>query len=237
MTSSGYWPLTGLRLHTEGLELRLPDADDLLALAALAEAGVHDPATQPFEAEWTDVSPPERALATLRYHWSCWGSWQPTDWTLNLVAVRDGTVVGMQGMSGANFAKLREVGTGSWLGLDYQGQGIGTAMRAAVLALAFDGLGAEFAISAAFVGNPASIAVSRKLGYAADGMNRYLIRGEPVQNRRFRLDRAAWLGNRRIDVSISGLEPCLPLFGLNERDDRPQNIARNRICYGVRFCS
>lgn len=215
MTSPDYWPLTGLRLRTADLELRLPDADDLLALAALAEAGVHDPAEQPFKIAWTDAEPAERALSTMRYHWSCWASWQPTDWKLNLVVVRDGTVVGTQEIGGANFAKLREVGTGSWLGLDYQGQGIGTAMRAAVLALAFDGLGAEFAVSSAFSGNPASMAVSRKLGYARDGTARYLIRGEPVRSQRFRLDRATWLANRRIEVGISGLEPCLPFFGLN----------------------
>jgi RimJ/RimL family protein N-acetyltransferase len=214
MTAPGYWPLTGLRLRTSQLELRLPDAEDLLALAALAEVGVHDPAEQPFKVEWTDAEPVERAQRVMRYHWSCWGSWQPDDWTLNLVVVRDGIVVGTQGMSGKNFASLREVGTGSWLGMEHQGQGIGTAMRAAVLALAFDGLGARFAVSSAFTGNPASIAVSRKLGYAEDGMDRYLIRGEPVESRRFRMDRATWLANRRIEVDISGLESCLPLFGL-----------------------
>jgi RimJ/RimL family protein N-acetyltransferase len=214
MTATDYWPLTGLRMRAGSIELRLPDADDLAALAALAEAGVHDPAEQPFKAEWTDAEPVERARSTMRYHWSCWGSWQPADWTLNLVVVRDGVVVGTQGMGGKNFASLREVGTGSWIGLEYQGQGIGTAMRAAVLALAFDGLGAQFAVSAAFTGNPASIAVSRKLGYAEDGIDRYLIRGEPVHGRRFRMDRATWLASRRIDVGITGLEPCLPLFGL-----------------------
>jgi RimJ/RimL family protein N-acetyltransferase len=215
MTSPDYWPLTGLRLRTGALELRLPDHDDLLALAALAEAGVHDPAEQPFRVQWTDAEPVERALATLRYNWSCWGSWQPANWTLNLVVVRDGTVVGTQGMSATNFASLREVGTGSWLGLNYRRQGIGTAMRAAVLALAFDGLGAEFATSSAFSGNHASLGVSRKLGYVEDGLDRVLVRGQPVLDQRFRLDRATWLANAAIEVSISGLEPCLPLFGLN----------------------
>jgi RimJ/RimL family protein N-acetyltransferase len=70
-------------------------------------------------------------------------------------------------------------------------------------------------VLAAFAGNPASIAVSRKLGYSEDGIDRYLIRGEPVQSLRFRMDRATWLANRRIDVGITGLEPCLPLFGLS----------------------
>lgn len=129
---------------------------------------MHDPATQPFAVAWTDVEPAERAITTMRYHWSCWGSWQPTNWTLNLVAVDNGVVVGTQGMSATDFAVVREIGTGSWLGLPYQGQGIGTAMRAAVLALAFDGLGAQFATSDASAENHASLRVSRELGYADD---------------------------------------------------------------------
>jgi RimJ/RimL family protein N-acetyltransferase len=213
MDSPQYWPLPGLRLRTGHLELRLPDAADLNALGALAEAGVHDPAIQPFAVAWTDVEPVERAISTMRYHWSCWGSWQPTNWTLNLVAVIDDVVVGTQGMSAADFAVLREVGTGSWVGLRYQGQGIGTAMRAAVLALAFDGLGAEFAVSGAYVDNAASIAVSRKLGYADDGIGRSVVRGKPRAERRLRLDRASWQARRTIEVTISGLEPCLPFFG------------------------
>ena len=43
--------------------------------------------------------------------------------------VRDGVVVGTQGIGGRDFAVLREVHTGSWLGRRYQGQGIGTQMR------------------------------------------------------------------------------------------------------------
>jgi RimJ/RimL family protein N-acetyltransferase len=123
-------------------------------------------------------------------------------------------VVGTQDLSGADFAVVREVSTGSWVGLRYQGRGIGTVMRSAVLALAFDGLGAEFATSNAFTDNQASLAVSRKLGYTDDGLERQLRRGKPAELRRLRLDRAGWLANRKIDVAISGLEPCLPFFGV-----------------------
>lgn len=219
----GYWPLAGLRLRIRGrsgqLELRLPDAADLAALAALAEAGLHDPDVQPFSVPWTDVEPAARAQAVLQYHWACLGSWRPEKWDLNLAAVRDGIVVGTQGVGREDFAILREVGTGSWLGKEYQGQGIGTAMRAAALTLAFDGLGAEFAVSAAFTDNPASLAVSGKLGYRDDGMKRQVIRGRPAELRRLRLDRAGWLARRNArtgpgEVVIEGLDPCLPLFGL-----------------------
>jgi RimJ/RimL family protein N-acetyltransferase len=59
---------------------------------------------------------------------------------------------------------LRTVRTGSWLGLPFQGQGYGKAMRQAVLALAFDGLGAEVAETEAAVDNLRSAGVSRSVG-------------------------------------------------------------------------
>jgi RimJ/RimL family protein N-acetyltransferase len=217
-----FWPLDALRLRLEArsLELRLPDADDLAALAALAEAGVHDPEVQPFAVPWTDEEPAARARSVLQYHWRCLGQWRPEDWSLNLVAVRDGTVVGTQSADARDFAILREIGTGSWLGRQHQGQGIGTAMRAAVLDLAFGALGAEYAVSDAFTDNLASLGVSRKLGYADDGMGRRAIRGRAAESRRLRIGRAAWLaaggaaGLGIGKVEIDGLEACLPLFGL-----------------------
>jgi RimJ/RimL family protein N-acetyltransferase len=212
--TSPYWPLAGLRLRTPRLELRWPTLADLDALAGLAEEGVHDPAVMPFGVAWTDAPPAERARGTLLYNWAQWGAWKPEDWTLDLVADLDGDVVGMQGMSGCDFAILREVNTGSWLGRRFQGQGIGTQMRAAVLALAFEGLGAEYATSEAHSDNPASQAVSRKLGYADDGILRRVVRGQAVRAQRFRIDREAWQAHRSIPVEICGLEPCLPSFGL-----------------------
>jgi len=218
-TVGAHWPLTGLRLRIvpppAQLELRLPDPDDLVALAALAEAGVHDPEVQPFAVAWTDTEPAARALSTMQYHWSSWAAWTPANWDLNLVAVRGGRVVGTQSVSATNFAVLREVHTGSWLGRQYQGKGIGTLMRAAVLALAFDGLSAEFATSSAFSDNAASLAVSRKLGYADDGIERLVNRGRPAPTMRLRIDRASWAAHKTVDVVIEGLEPCLRLFGLS----------------------
>ncbi len=76
--------------------------------------------------------------------------------------------------------------TGSWLGRRYQGRGIGTQMRAAVLHLAFGGLGAQQAVSAAFEDNPASLRVSRKLGCRDDGIEWHLVRGRPALTRRLR---------------------------------------------------
>ena len=214
-----WWPLGGLRLTTPRLELRVATDSDLADLASLAAAGVHDPDVQPFAFPWTDAGPGDRARSTIQYHWSQRAAWQPTKWSLDLVVVNDGAVVGTQGMSAADFAIVREVGTGSWLGQAHQGRGIGTEMRAAVLHLAFVGLGAQYATSGAFADNLASRGVSRKLGYADDGIERQVRRGEAATVLRLRLDRETWLATRTVPVEISGLEPCLAMFGLGAEQD------------------
>lgn len=209
-----WWPLFQLRLQTPRLELRLPSDSDLDALASLAASGVHDPVTQPFAMPWTDLPPLERARSVLQYHWSQRAAWKPESWTLDLAVLRDGKVVGTQGISARDFAVLREVSTGSWLGRDHHGAGTGTEMRAAVLHLAFAGLDAQYATSGAFADNMASLGVSRKLGYAADGVDRQVRRGQPATTIRLRLDRPTWESTHAVPVRITGLEPCLPLFGL-----------------------
>lgn len=213
------WPLAGLRLRTPRLELRLPSEPDLAALARLAAAGVHDPAFQPFEVEWTDAPAPEVSRSVLQHHWRQLADWSSARWTLPLAVVRDELVVGIQSVSGHDFAALREVSTGSWLGLEHQGQGTGTEMRAAALHLAFAGLGAVSAVSGAYTDNKASRAVSRKLGYADDGIERHVRRGQPATLQRLRLDRRTWQAYRSVQVTIEGLEPCMPMFGID--GDRP----------------
>jgi RimJ/RimL family protein N-acetyltransferase len=213
--TSPHWPLTGLRLRTPRLELRWPTVRDLDELAELATEGVHDPDVQPFGVAWTDAPAAELPSRTLRYFWGQWGSWRLHDWTLHLVVVHDGAVVGTQAMRGQDFAILREVRTGSWLGRRHHRQGMGTEMREAVLSLAFEGLHAEYALSTAQRDNVASLGVSHKLGYAKDGIERLVVRERPVTAQRLRLNRASWQAHSSLRVETSGLEPCLPWFGLS----------------------
>src|SRR6185437_7299289 len=106
--------------------------------------------------------------------------WRPDDWSLDLVAFRGGRPIGVQSLVGKRFGGTRTVSTGSWLGAEWQRQGLGTEMRRAVLQLAFEGLGAEAAHSGAMVGNDASLAVSRKLGSTEVGTSSASPRGQPV---------------------------------------------------------
>ncbi|GAA4022848.1 GNAT family protein [Allokutzneria multivorans] len=208
-----HFPLLGLRLRTPRLELRLPAPEELAALAELAAAGIHDPAVMPFAAAWTDQPPADIARGVVQHHWAQLGAWAPDKWELNLVVFRDGVVVGQQSVGARDFSIAREVHTGSWLGKRFQGEGIGTEMRAAVLHLAFDGLGAAEAASSAFVDNAASLAVSRKLGYQEDGTSRQVIRGALAIEHRLRITERAWRSHRATEVTVHGLAPCLPMFG------------------------
>ena len=215
------WPLAGLMLETPRLQLRFPDFHDMAVLAALAAAGIHDPAMQPFTAGWTDNEPEAVAVANLQWTWGRMSTLTAADWTLPLVTVADGTVVGTQSVSATDFAVLREVRTGSFLGMAHHGRGYGTEMRAAVLALAFEGLDAEYAISAAYTYNAASLAVSRKLGYREDGIDRRVVRGRAETSQRLRISRADWESHRTIPVTMTGLQPCLTLLGAAAEPSEP----------------
>lgn len=207
------WPLYALRITTPRLELGLPDLTGLAELAGVAAAGVHDADRMPFTVPWTDASPREREQATFRHVLGTVATWRPEDWTLSLSVRCEGEVVGRQDLSANDFAVTREARTGSWLGLTHQGRGIGTEMRAAVLHLAFEGLGARCVTSAAMTDNPASRRVSDKLGYRFDGMDVAAVRGSARTLHRLRLDRADWEAHRSVPVEIHGLERCRDLFG------------------------
>ena len=209
-----HWPLSSIELVTPRLRLHVPSAAELDALAGVAAAGIHDPRLQPFTVAWTDADSDVVARRVLQYVWGTWSRWAPESWSLWLAVVHEGTLIGSQDVGGRDFAVRREVSTGSWLGKDFHGNGFGTEMRAAVLHLAFAGLGARYAVSGAYTDNPASLAVSRKLGYRDDGIERHVVRGKAVTMQRLRLSRENWQAHRSIDVRIEGLEACLPMFGL-----------------------
>ncbi|MFF7362300.1 GNAT family N-acetyltransferase [Streptomyces sp. NPDC008125] len=208
-----HWPLHGLRIRTPRLELRLPDTALTDRLAAVAAAGVHAPDRMPFSVPWTDGEPGAVARAVFQHVLSTIANWSTADWALSLAVLHDGEVVGRQDLTARDFGVTRQVATGSWLGLAHQRQGFGTEMRAAALHLAFAGLGAESAVSAAMTDNPASLGVSRRLGYLPDGTAVAAVRGAPVLLQRLRLDRARWEEYRRVEVSVEGLDACRGDFG------------------------
>jgi RimJ/RimL family protein N-acetyltransferase len=207
------WPLYDLRLRTGNLELRLPTDAELVELIGVARAGIHPPDEMPFAVPWTDLPSPEFERSAYQFHVGTRAGWRPDRWALPLGVWADGRLAGIQDLSAEGFATRRAVHTGSWLGEAFQGRGIGTLMRQAVLALAFDHLGAEIAESEAFLSNPASAAVSRAVGYEPNGMGRVAPRGEPIDTERFRMTFDQWRARERPVVEVEGLDACLELFG------------------------
>lgn len=211
-----HFPLIGLRLTTPRLELRLPDPEELAALAEVAAAGVHDPDYMPFVTPWTRAPKDELCREVIQSSWETLGRWQPEKWRLGLAVFLDGAPIGVQSIRAEDFGIARQVESGSWLGLAHHGKGIGTEMRAAVLDLAFAGLGAVQAVSTSFQDNPASQAVSRKLGYQPNGLFRRAAEGVARVDLSMVLSREGWERHRAVEVTVEGLQPCLAMFGVPE---------------------
>ena len=207
------WPLFGLRLRTERLELRLPTDEDLIVLIDVARAGIHGPDEMPFASTWSTLPSPAFERGYLTYHWANRSGWTPESWELGLAASFEGRLIGMQGMHARSFASSRTVHTGSWIGRGLQGRGLGKEMRLAALALAFDGLGAHLAETEAFLDNAASNAVSRSLGYEDNGFGSLSPSGVPRETRRFRMTAAGWRSRPRPPVTLEGLDACREMFG------------------------
>ena len=197
------WPLHGLVLTTPDLVLRAMTEADALALAAVAPDDL--------------VFDPERPSVghdVEQSYWRHMGLWRTDSWVLAFTVVHQGEPVGVQALEGKHFAVRRVVDSYSWLVRDARGRGIGKQMRAAVLELAFRGLGATHAVSEAYEDNAASLGVSHALGYNDNGVavERRDGKDETVMMQHLMLRAEEW--TPPFPVTIEGLEPCLPLFGL-----------------------
>jgi RimJ/RimL family protein N-acetyltransferase len=208
------WPLYSLRLTTGELVLRYPTEAELPAFADIVAAGLHPPDEMPIGLAWTDVPAARRNVDSYQWWVGSRGRWSPVSWVLTLGVWEDGRPVGFQDLRADEFPVHRTVNTGSWLGLEFQGRGIGRLMRQAILALAFDHLGAEVAETEAFLDNPASNRVSLAVGYEPNGFGRLAPRGVARETQRFRLTLDGWRARPRPEVSVEGLEACRSLFGL-----------------------
>jgi RimJ/RimL family protein N-acetyltransferase len=209
-----HWPLFGLRVRTPRLELRVIDEPTAFELVDLASTGIHPPELMPFTFPWTDEPDGVRQQNSLRHYWRVRADFAAEKWVLAFAVRRDGELVGSQGLHADNFPLTRVASSGSWIAQRYQGQGIGKEMRAAILHLAFEGLGAVRCESAAFENNPSSRGVSLSLGYVENGDEIKLQRGQPARMVRYKLERSAWERQRRDDIVIDGLDRALPMFGI-----------------------
>jgi RimJ/RimL family protein N-acetyltransferase len=170
-TAATALPLLGLRITAGPVELRGVTDDLLGPLAELAIKGVHDPDFMPFFVPWSIAPAAEMPRNMAQFHWGQRANFSLEQWGMDLAVFYDGQLVGSQGFSTRDFLVTRIGETGSWLGREFHGRGIGTAMRKVICAFIFDYLGAEFITSSAYADNPASLGVSRKCGYRENGVS------------------------------------------------------------------
>jgi RimJ/RimL family protein N-acetyltransferase len=214
-TAFDLWAPFALRVRLGPLELRAITDDDIPGLADLALAGIHDPTVMPFAHPWTDTPDEDLPRSMAAYYWSARACFSPAKWTLDLAVRSDGELVGVQGVATEQYLVLRTAETGSWLGRQHQGRGIGTLMRQALCALMFDHLDAEEMVSGAFTDNPASLAVSRKVGYVDNGTFRHQRRpGERATMRKL-VVRPVDLARPDHLLEVDGLAPLRAAIGLD----------------------
>ena len=206
------WPASAVRVRAGDLELRWIDDDTLVELAAVASRGVHAADAMPFEHPWTRGTPEEVARSVLTYQWNLRSQVSPSRFAIEFAVVLDGTPVGVQGLVADDWSVLRRVQTGSWLGSARQGHGIGTRMRILALHLIFAGLDANEATSGAFADNGPSNAVSRRVGYDADGTVNVAREGAAVPHHRYTMSRERWESLRSRHAEI--LEAPIELHGV-----------------------
>lgn len=208
MAQDDLWPLTRLVLTTERLELRLPSEAELLTLVSRTP---DDLETDPSRPAPSAAARPT-ATSVLQWYWRALGEWKNDHWRLPLAVWFESEPVGFQELEAERFATLGTVESSSWLVAEARGLGIGKEMRAAVLSLAFEHLGATIATSGAWESNGASLGVSRALGYKDNGWFPQE-RGSGVERqRRVVLERADW-DPSPWPTTVVGLDACRSWFG------------------------
>jgi RimJ/RimL family protein N-acetyltransferase len=204
------WPPFALRVTCGPLVMRPLRDTDFPEVLAVAHAGIHDPAAMPFYFPWTDAKGAELERQFLQYHWRSRAHLSPAKWDLDLGVWHDDTFVGVQGVATRDFPVTRTGETGSWLGQQFHGRGIGTLMRQAICVLCLDHLGFDEVTSAAFADNPASLGVSRKVGYRVSGEQRLARKGALAVNIKLVLTDDD-LVRPPYDTEVVGVEPFLDL--------------------------
>ena len=214
-------PVFALEVRTPRVTLRFPTDDDLVDLAELGLRGVHAPDAMPFETPWTEVPAPFQQRNTLQWFWQQRATIQSDAPFITMATVVDDVVVGTQGLVTSSWKGTRTFETGSWVGLEYQGKGIGKEMRIAALHLGFDGFGARRMITEAFADNPSSVGVTESLGYRPNG-DVYVSRGgAPTRSVRYVMEPDDFERLRRDDIEITGAEAVLAMIGSEHVPGKP----------------
>ncbi|MFM6973714.1 MAG: GNAT family N-acetyltransferase [Agromyces sp.] len=212
------WPAAGVRMRAGSVELLWMSDELALEVAEVAVRGIHAEDYLPFNSPWTQGNPTEIRRSVLYWIWTMRGTADTPNPHLTYAVLVDGKPAGIQSVVAQDWQTLREISTGSWLGSEFQGHGVGTRMRALTIHAAFEGFGASQVTSGAFTDNPASNRVSLKLGYELDGIERGAFQGRARTTQRYRMTRERWTELRPQHEAILGAPVELSGFdGLREQ--------------------
>lgn len=189
LTLEDLWPPFGLSITCGPLSLRALRDEDLPELVAAAVDGIHDDDLRPFPRAWAGLPAIEMGRDLASRYWRHRANFPSDEWGLPLVARLEGRIVGVQGSEAVRYPILRTPDTFSWLTRSVQGRGLGTLMRQVICAFLFDELDAHAVTSGAYADNPASAAVSRKVGYVANGTKLELRDNAAAEHHKFILTR------------------------------------------------
>jgi len=205
------WPFFDLRIVSGDVLLRGADDADLEVLQSVVPDDLEmNPANERFATLSPEADKRRQLVGEM---WKHRGTWSPASWCLDLAVEWQGRVVGVQALEGEQFPLLRTVDSFSWLASEARGRGLANMMRVGVLALAFDHLGAEVAVSSARTDNAPSLAVSSRMGYVDNGITRTITPTGPFELQHVLLTREAWREGGRT-AEVTGVEACLPWFGI-----------------------
>ena len=229
------WPPAGITIQTPDLSMRPLTEGDAAWLATVIPPDIeHNPQLPRYPGL---AEPVARRVTALQEYWRNRGAWTRDEWCLTFGAwLRADTsgsstplLIGSQTLEGADFKRLRVVDTASLLLTEHRRKGLGKQMRRGVLTLAFGHLNAATAVSGAWHDNPASLGVSRSLGYEDNGVDLHA-RGESADvMQRVRLTRETWeRSGLATGIEVAGVEPALPFFGLDQSSRARPGAPRTR---------
>lgn len=192
--------LRDLRIVTSRLQLRLADSSEWQTYAAAIAGRVVPPESTHFVGAWAQLVSPRFEQEFVAARDRTLSTCTRDRWGIELGAFAGTQLVGQASLYARDWPVSREVITASGVHPDRRARGLGTEMRAAVLLLAFDVLGANVAWSGASVDNVASNRISEKLGYELVGHETKRTGAGDVLFTRLRLAADAWIPSTAVRV-------------------------------------
>lgn len=141
------------------------DCDDYQQI--LTQCDIFSDLQAPYAFPWARAikHDPTQASASIAFQRDNLAKANADNFTVPFLVRYQDVLVGSQDLRAESFSSNRLVHSGSWLAVDYQGRGLGSIMRRALLIFAFEKLGATAAFSQANPSNLASIHTSLACGY------------------------------------------------------------------------